>query len=165
MSCAERGSCGAPYGRGILQVGRTTVVALAGQKSNGEPVHEELLVERDGDAYGLVATPALVIGVAADDLIQIDQGGTVTVLSRGGNVAVQLFGEHEWGDELAIELAPYGARIDARAPQLTVLTVPVRVGFATVESALAEWSGRHPAAEWYYGNVYAADGLTPLNWW
>lgn len=146
-------------------MGRTTVVALAGHKTNGEPVREVLLVEPDGDAYRLVATPALVLGVAAADLIQIDEGGNVTVLSRGGNVAVQLFGEHEWGDELASELAPYGARIDARAPRLTVLTVPVRVGFPAVESALAEWSGRHPAAEWYYGNVYAADGMTPLNWW
>jgi hypothetical protein len=22
-----------------------------------------------------------------------------------------------------------------------------------------------PGAEWYYGNVYADDGVTPLNWW
>lgn len=144
---------------------RTTLIALAGQKSTGEAVHEELLVETEPGGFRLIATPGLVLGVAAGDLVEVGADGSVSVIERGGNLAIQLYGEHSWADEVAGEFGDRGVRIDARAPRLTVLTVPMRVGFPALEAALAAWTSRHQGAEWYYGNVYGPDGETPLNWW
>jgi hypothetical protein len=145
---------------------RSTVVALAGHKSNGEPVREEMLVELDGDgSMRLLATPALVLGVAADDLISLNSAGEVTVVSRGRNLAVQVYADHEEIGELISNFSTFGGRVDSRARGVTVFTVPVEVGFPCVESLLRRFVLEHPGAEWYYGNVYAADGITPLNWW
>ena len=84
---------------------------------------------------------------------------------RGRNLAIQVYADHAQADGLIGEFAGLGGRIDARASGLTVFTVPVEAGFPRVESALRRFVAAHPDAEWYFGNVYAADGVTPLNWW
>ena len=46
-----------------------------------------------------------------------------------------------------------------------VFTIPVSVGFPAIERVMADVIKQYPESEWYYGNVYAEDGITPLNWW
>ena len=113
-----------------LMVERCTVEVVAGHKPSGEPVMEELLVDRlPGDEWRLVATPGLVLGVAAGDIFVLREDGRPHVTVRGGNLAIQVFGPHDEADLLAAEMAVLGGGIDARAPELTVFTVPVSAGF------------------------------------
>jgi RsiW-degrading membrane proteinase PrsW (M82 family) len=58
-----------------------------------------------------------------------------------------------------------GGFLHARAPELTVFTVPVSVGFARIEELLYGFVASNPGVEWYFANVYADDGVTPLGWW
>lgn len=146
---------------------RIVVDCIAGRKTDGSLVREELLVEVASDGTMLVvATPALVLGVAAGDRINVTPQGECEVLIRGGNLAVQVFSDDQSAVGLLAEaFSDMGGRVDARAPGLTVFTISVTVGFAVIEGALRNFVQRVPGAEWYYGNVYADDGETPMGWW
>jgi hypothetical protein len=147
-------------------VTRKTITIVAGQKSSGEAVTEELLVdELGGDSWRLVASPGIVLGVAAGDTLQLGVDGAPIVTSRGGNLAVQVYSPHEDADSLLPEVERLGGTLDARASGLTVFTLPVSVGFAKVEEVFRKFVENHPGAEWYFANVYADDGVTPLGWW
>jgi hypothetical protein len=37
--------------------------------------------------------------------------------------------------------------------------------FSAIEAVFNRFLEEHPESEWYYGNVYADDGVTPLGWW
>ena len=138
-----------------------------GHKASGEPVYESILVEAVAPGrYVVKASPAFAQGVARDDIVaQSAARAELDVLQRGGNLALQVFAPHPVADELVPVMETWGGSLDGRSSGVTAFTVPVRVGFPTIEQALAEWVQRHPTAEWYFGNVYAKDGVTPLAWW
>ena len=146
---------------------RTTVDLVAGRKASGEPVFEEVLVDRlDGDTYRIVATPGLVLGVAADDIVRVSPEAQFEVVERGRNLAVQVYGRHEDVDEITKDVWELGGALDGRADNLTVYTIPVTAGFPRVEAVFNALVARHPDVEWYFGNVYdPEDGVTPLDWW
>lgn len=146
---------------------RTTVELEAGRKSTGEPVLEQVLVDSMGDGlHRLVASPTLVLGVAAGDTIERHEDGTFEVKSRGGNLAVQVYGDHRLADTVVSDVWRLGGSLDGRATGATVFTIPVAAGFQSVERIFNELTGRHPEMEWYFGNVYdPVDGVTPLLWW
>jgi hypothetical protein len=57
-------------------------------------------------------------------------------------------------------------RLDGVEAGVVVLTFPVRVGFAAIESLVSEYAERAAGSvEWYYANMCAADGETPLARW
>ena len=142
---------------------------IAGKKTTGEPVFEQVLAEKleAEDTYRVVASPGLVLGVAAGDVLRVDlPAGEFEVVSRGGNICVHFYGPHSLGDAVAAELCSLGGRLDGRARNLTVITVPASNGFTELENILNRAVQRNPGTEWYYGNIYdAQDGVTPLNWW
>lgn len=71
----------------------STVTLRAGEKTSGEPVHEEVLVRRlRDDVYRVEATPGFVSGIAAGDEIRVD-GDAFQVESRGGNVSVRFYAD------------------------------------------------------------------------
>jgi hypothetical protein len=144
-----------------------TLEVPVGQKSSGEPVHESILVAVHGpDRYEVLASPAFAQGVARGDLVAQSAPRTeLVVLRRGGNLALQVFAPHPAADELVPLVAEWGGSLDGRSQEVTAFSVPVRLGFATIEQSLETWLRRHPGAEWYFGNVYATDGVTPLEWW
>jgi Domain of unknown function (DUF4265) len=147
---------------------RTTVNLLAAKKKSGEPVYEEVLVDHLSESkYKIVATPGIVLGIAAGDLIEVcSDNGEFRIFSRGGNLSIHLYGDNCLVDEHLHELSVLSQAIDGRARNLTVLTVPVKIGFSSVEKTLNDFCSRHHEVEWYYGNVYdESDGITPLNWW
>ena len=138
-----------------------------GRKASGEPVYESILVAAIGAGrYEVEASPAFAQGVARGDIVaQSAPRAELDVLARGGNLALQVFAPHPVADELTPVVAAWGGSLDGRSKMATAFTVPVRVGFPTIEQVLAGWVQRHPTAEWYFGNVYAKDGVTPLGWW
>jgi hypothetical protein len=146
---------------------RATVEMVAGINSSGEPVFEEVLVDRlDSGTYRVVATPGLVLGIAADDVVRITPDARYQIVERGGNLAVQVYGDHDLVDEVTKDVWELGGSLDGRADNLTVYTIPVSAGFLQVERVFKDLVARHPDVEWYFGNVYdTEDGVTPLNWW
>jgi hypothetical protein len=137
-------------------------------KTSGEPVYEEVLVDGLGDrTYRLAASPGLVLGIAAGDVIELEAAdeSTFRILQRGGNLAVHVYSDRDTA-RLAAELARLGGWLDGQVKNLTIFTVPVSAGFNEVERALNDFAQRERGTEWYYGNVYdPVDGTTPLNWW
>ncbi|WP_461024347.1 DUF4265 domain-containing protein [Thalassiella azotivora] len=145
----------------------TTITLLVAGSDPAQPVREQVSVEPLGSGrYRVLATPGLVMGTAAGDVVEVAPDGTPNVLERGGNVAVQLYAADVASDELTPALVALGGRLDGRIPDtLSVYTVPAAVGFPAIQAVL-EWLGRrHPDAEWEFGNVWAEDGVTPLDWW
>jgi hypothetical protein len=144
----------------------TTIRLIAGQKSSGEPVYEELLVDPlGGDRYRVVASPGLVLGLASGDEIIAGPDQTFELATRGGNLSIHVYGPHSIVNTLAPRIGALGGWLDGRAPNLTVFTIPVSVGFPEVERVLNDFVGQHSGTEWYFANVYDEDGVTPLNWW
>ncbi|WP_170026710.1 DUF4265 domain-containing protein [Actinomadura oligospora] len=143
---------------------------LAGIGTAGQPVHEQVpAAQVAGGRYRLEATPALVDGCAAGDLVEIDHAGRVSVIERGGNLAVQSFSEHDAFDVDQVETlreawAVEGGLVEA-PPHLrfVVVTVPARIGFPRIEAITNRWS-ETTGSGWSFGNVFDKEG-TPLNWW
>jgi hypothetical protein len=146
------------------------VALLAGVGPSGRPVHEQVPAAPLPDGtYEVTATPALVRGCAAGDVVQLAPDGGFQVLRRGGNVAIQAFIDAGFTaadvQRLADAFETLGGLVEAPAHRrFLVVTVSVRVGFAAIEAAMAGWQVTVPTAEWSFGNVYAADG-TPMAWW
>ncbi|TRV79529.1 DUF4265 domain-containing protein [Streptomyces sp. 130] len=145
-----------------------TIRLLAGKKTSGEPVFEEVPVEEltPPGEYRLLASPGLVLGVACGDVVRVDSTtGEFDVLLRGGNLCIQLYGPPPVGDSVAQAIESLGGWRDGRASKLTVFTLPAVRGFSEVENVLNSVAEENSGVEWFYGNVYEKDGVTPLNWW
>ncbi|HSE31723.1 MAG TPA: DUF4265 domain-containing protein [Pyrinomonadaceae bacterium] len=135
----------------------------------GSAVVEEVLVERRDDGNLRVASsPGMIDGLAADDIIVLDAQTTkgYRLVTRGRNVCVHVFREAGDAAELRLRLEPLvesiGGWLDATMGASGLcFTIPVHVGFATIESSLRSVVGD----DWYYSNVYDEATNAPLNWW
>lgn len=147
----------------------TTILIFAGRKRSGEIVHEEIPVQHtSGGNYVVLASPGLAQGVAKGDLIQITDGsGKFSVLERGRNVCVQIFCKNGLAalEKARSSLDGWGI-IDGAETEIIVVTFPVDLGFAKIESVVNEICSAIGADGWQYGNIYAEDDdESPLNWW
>lgn len=148
-----------------------TINILAGNSDSGNPVFEEVAVTSvGGSRYRLLRTPGLVLGIARGDEIIYDKlTGTFTLGERGGNVAIQIY----LNDVTEAEVAQLAALLkqhsqatwDGYSRSQAVFSFPAKIGFEVMQKLLSQFVSQHPQVEWYYGNVYAEDGVTPLNWW
>jgi hypothetical protein len=126
--------------------------------------------ELEDGTFEILASPGLVQGVAAGDVIRLSDrhAGAFDVIRHGGNVCVQILRSAgiapvvEW---LVPRMGPLSARLDGKISRGAVYTIPVTVGFQAIEELMAEAVKMFEDLEWYYGNVYGPDGITPLNWW
>src|SRR5262249_33187212 len=120
-----------------------TINLVAGKSSSGVPAYEEVLVEHlSAQQYKLRCSPGLVQGLAAGDVIEAPGDGTFRVLERGRNLCIQIFGSGDLTifEKMATEkLTPLGGRLDGKAKELLVYTIPVTAGFAAVETVLNEF--------------------------
>ena len=149
--------------------GIPTVGVVAGHAPGGRAVHEELAVEPVAPArYRVLATPGLADGFAADDVVELDVEGNATVVERGGNLGVQIHSrahDDEAVGRLVDATEALGGWLDGVDPgRVIALTFPVGAGFPAVEALLGGYVAEQDA-EWYFTNVYGADGETPLGWW
>ena len=120
--------------------------------------------------FEILASPGLVQGVAAGDIVRLSDrhAGAFDVIRHGGNVCVQLLrsaGIAPVVDWLVPRMGPLSARLDGKISRGAVYTIPVTVGFQAIEDVMTEAVKMFEDLEWYYGNVYGPDGITPLNWW
>ena len=151
---------------------RETLALICGRKASGEAVREELLVDRLGSSrFRLVASPGLVLNLAAGDVFDLEPPGPdgperFAVLERGGNLCIHLYTSRDVKALLG-QIESIGGWHDGGVPsKLVVLTIPAKAGFAQIDAVLNRWVEANEPAEWYYGNVYdPKDGVTPLNWW
>lgn len=143
-----------------------SVVKLVAAQNRGEPVYENVLADSvGGRRVRLAHTPGLVLGLAAGDIIEVDSTtGEHDLVSRGGNIAVQIYGPPALAMSIEPKIGNLGGWHDGGVKNLTIFTVPASAGFEELQSILNTLAadGR---VEWYYGNVYADDGITPLGWW
>lgn len=125
--------------------------------------------------YRLRSIPAFAYGLASGDTFRVidPASGKFVVLDRGQQVTVRVFvtGSLERPDIHSLIKAVLQAhgqyevgRNDAgtTSASLLLLSLDVKIGFATIESMLRVAEG--PDVRWEYGNVYDANGA-PLNWW
>jgi hypothetical protein len=154
---------------------QTTIVHLSGGLSpGGAHILDEVLAEPIAkNKYRVLRSPALTLGIAAGDTIELTDRttGRFVVIERGGNVAVQLHMPANLtrvvDDEFVPAVEKLGGTVDTRVDyRMVVSTLPGIVGFDAIESLFGGFVERHPSIQWYYGNVYdPEDGVTPLNWW
>jgi len=147
--------------------GVVTVNLLVGRNKSGKPIFEEVPVEPVPGSTGVrvLATPGMVLNVAAGDVIEVDREcGSFTTLIRGGNVGAHVFADHELVDRFMSVIEAAGGRLDGRDEGLSSFTVPYGSGVVELEKIFNQIVAADPEAEWYFSNVFADDG-TPLNWW
>lgn len=145
---------------------------FAGRASNGQVVHEELTVRKIDDCtYELLASPCLAENVAKGDLIRIHSSeAPVEIVRRGGNVCVQMFVDGTLTPEERTQIeqsfhSTLQGSVDGQTEQSMCFSIPIAVGFQSIEHFFNALSTANPSASWSYGNVYGVDGTTPLNWW
>jgi hypothetical protein len=147
----------------------TTVVILVEKDEDGRPVLEEVRVApKGGNLYELLQSPGLALGLAAGDVFALAADKSYEVISRGGNVCIQIFAPSVdvMKDATTRAIEELGGRLDGYEGRELIYTVSAAVGFPAIEAALQRIKDEFPVAEWFYGNVYEpTDGVTPLNWW
>ena len=128
----------------------------------------------DGTQCRLLHSPAYVYGLAAGDLIEIDESlpAGFRVISRAGNLAVIVAFEKDeqkytpQAQRLEGSMKSLGGTLDGGPSRVLVYTVPVSAGFQAVEALLDAFLQELPGTHGWYGNVYeAGDPARPLNWW
>ncbi len=167
--CVQFYSCCCVPVTKTLGLTTTMHVLLQVGESQGKPAYEPVHVESLGERrFTLLFTPGLAYGVAADDVIEVAEDGSYEVLTRGRNVAVQVFTEQpaaEIEDGLTDKVqSELGGRLDGKLMRALAYTVPIETGFESIEVLFNDLVGRTPGVIWEYGNVYAANG-EPIGWW
>ncbi len=142
-----------------LGVAGRVIRLRVGQKRSGEPVFENVLVEVvEGGHMKLLHSPGLALGVASGDVIEVNSADSVyKVISRGGNIAVQVYGPPAVALSIEPQLRQMGGWHDGGVKNVTIFTIPAHVGFDAIESVLNSLAAQSDI-EWYYGNVYGDDG-------
>ena len=148
-----------------------TINLLVGVAGSSNTMRENLPVLPLGDnKYKLLTSPGLVLGLAKDDELKyFADTGAFDLLRRGRNVCVQVF--HDPGNEAIIEelimrvTTQLKGSLDGQSEKFVVFTVPIETGFGDIERVMNDFVAESKICEWYFGNVYAEDGETPLDWW
>jgi hypothetical protein len=190
-----RGRADGPGWRKGLVVHRFNEKSASGESemADGVPLHLKV-IGSDGNQvatecvpatklsdvhFRLTRTPAMVLGVARGDVVELIDGktGDFRVLTRSGLLSVQVFCRGTQQklsaklNHLAHSNQGFFESHDQRETEggtVSVITVslPASLGFERVELLLDQALADTKEAEWFYGNVYdPADGVTPLKWW
>jgi len=137
----------------------TLVRVFVGNRSNGKPRFETLWVEgRPDGLYRLVRSPLMALGVARDDVFELDSEGTITaVVEPGGYTAVQLVSVEPFTDAMLgrlIDLARrLGGTMDAHDDVMAALSVPKSVQMAELNKAVAGYEAKYPVDGWWTGSL------------
>lgn len=153
------------------EAGHDHVRLWAAHTGDGQPVYEMVPAEHlRGSRFRLLGTPGLVLGCAAEDLIDVEPDGHHRVVRHGGNLALVAVlpsdgRSTESLESLQASMAPLGGIVEAPDNlRFIVVTVPVIATFDAIEDVMTVWAGDIPGTEWYFANVYDDDDR-PLDWW
>jgi hypothetical protein len=148
-------------------------IVVASREVKGPSIRESIPVELiSAGQYRVLASPGYANGFAAGDILELlDSEGHFRVLTRAGNVCVQIFFE---GDKESA-MREFGLRFaaldgwldggnDCSGGHLLIYTIPQVAGFSAIEKAFEDIPSVIQLDTWMYGNVYGDDGV-PLGWW
>lgn len=152
-----------------IEEASTSIHLLAGQRTDGQLIYEEVFAKNVGDnCYQLTTSPVFARGTARLDIIRLLPAGRFEVEQYNGNLCVRIMAKADIElirQRLDLSLNGLGAELDYQNDRTLVYSVPVKAGFETIEKVLNE-AIHNVNAIWLYANVYdPLDGETPLNWW
>ena len=136
---------------------------------NGRPLKEPVHVAHlQANQYKLLYSPGLVQGIAAGDIFElINTNGEFNVISRSGNVSVQVYFRSPvliGSTELIQQVEALNGSLDGSVQIGMVFSIPVSAGFEAIETIFNTFTNNNPEAKWFYGNVYDVND-NPLLWW
>ena len=143
---------------------------IGGTETTGAEVDEVVPARHLGDdLYVVLGTPGVVYGCAAGDTVRVRPDGRFVVVERGGNIALHIYGRHQFEDRqidaLRARFEPLDGIVEAPpGARFAVVTVPATAGFPAIEAAVGNWVSAQAEAEWFFGNVYDDEGAA-LRWW
>lgn len=130
---------------------------------------ETLQAQRRADGrYLLEISPQYVMNVAEGDVFEVSAEGWAVPHERGGNVTVQVFHRLDFApmEQLRQRVAGLGGWVYERTSELAVFTIPVSAGFRRIEAPFERIERLYgDRMTWRFGNVFADDGETTLDWW
>jgi len=149
---------------------KTMIQLLAGQRSDGELVFEQVPAIMKGEnCYQLLLSPVFAKGAAKHDLIRIQMAGQFVVEKYNGYLCVRVFSKSNTErihQSMEKSLLLLKAELDHKNERMLVYSIPVEAGFDAIESLFNTLSKGFEQTQWLYSNVYDPDdGETPLNWW
>lgn len=137
---------------------------------NDTGIQEEMEVAQlADDEYELLFSPVAVMGLAAGDVIRIQDyaTGAWQFVRSGGQVCVQFFVKSPTGTEIAqceAHLAEVGARIDNRRPKVFSASISAQVGYSRLMRALETYLRECPQVYWQFGNAIDQDDEALPGW-
>lgn len=139
-------------------------LAEAAATSAGSLARESVPAEQVADDEWLIlGTPGLVNGCAAGDRVRVSVDDTFEVVDRGGNVAAHIYSSYPLPEDGLTDLRESFERLGGvvewpATRRFAVVTVPVSVGFRSIEEPIERFVDLGAEVEWNFGNVYAEDG-------
>ena len=147
---------------------QVSIPLLAGQRPDGQLIYEEVYGEPIGDScYRLLTSPVFARGAAKHDIIRKLVAGRFEVEQHSGNLCVRVLakgGIEQIRQLLDAALQGTGAELDYQNERTLVYSVPVRMGFESIEAVFNKAIASSDA-QWLYANVYDPLDGEPLNWW
>jgi hypothetical protein len=155
----------------LLKLGPIAMVDLVLNPEDNPSAHESVLaVMLAPNRFRLIASPSLLLGLAADDVIELapEEPRGCRLLERSGNVCVQLCLDKPC-DHVERSLLPFvkaangwlDGKLDAPAAQMLVFTFPASTRPDQLEEVRAVAEAAFPGCRWCYGNVTAPSGNAP----
>lgn len=154
----------------LIENEETIIHLLAGQRSDGELVFEDVRAMVIGDScYQLLTSPLFVRGAAKGDIIRMLLAGKFEVEQHNGNLCVRVMAKQgitEIKQHLAAPLEAIEGELDFENERTLVYSIYIKAGFDKIEAAFNQALQGKDDAIWLYANVYdPIDGKTPLDWW
>jgi hypothetical protein len=133
----------------------TLVRVFVGRRSNGAPVYETLwLAGAPGGYYRVVETPLMALGMAREDIIEVEPDGFISqVIERGRFRAIQLVSAKPFSREALTRLArlasQLGGNMDAHDDIMAGLAIPNSVDLDELRSSVAEYASEFPVEAYW----------------
>lgn len=120
--------------------------------------------------FRLCISPILVMGIAKDDEIEFKEiDGSVNLIKRSGNVAIQIFYDRFGCDHDSLKglCGDLGiATVDSFGEKAASMTVYPPCSLSSVAEKMDRFVNERTDLEWYFGNVFDPDdGVTLISWW
>jgi hypothetical protein len=132
-------------------------VGLTSDEPDGREVHEAVPARfLDDGLVEVLASPALVVGCAAGDVLRVTGDGRFEIARRGPNVSVQAFITPAFTAEdvqrLSDALRDLGGTVETpENRRFLVATIPAAAGRPAINAILDAWTAPLTDFYWQYG--------------
>lgn len=136
---------------------------LRAVEPNGQETRESVHVRRIGiETVEVLASPTLLMGFAAGDILRVHIDGTFELLRCGPNACLRVFASPaltaDKVERLRAAFDPLAGLVETPPDlRLAVLTVPWAAGAQRIKELIAAWADEEDARiavlEWHFGNA------------